>query len=418
MPIWDQYNIVSAKFNIMKKVIIILILCASVLVMFGQQKPLLSFSTEFEGGNGFIEKISNDSIWITPDTRNIVGDWFYWAIEVTSDTECDLTFCLPPYKIPAFGVAFSYDGGVNWSWSKMEEDRYIQTFTMYFTSNKPVRLSMGFPYTNSNWQKFVSKLDKGAFRIETLCVSSKNEPVPMMLFENNENAVSFKPKIVITARHHACEMMTNYVLEGMITSFVKDDQLKSFLELFDVLIIPFVDYDGVQNGDQGKNRYPRDHNRDYSGESIYTTTKAIRDYLPMWAQDNLYMAIDLHCPGILGKEHEFMHIVGSKTERYANAEMMFAAHLAEHTSDNKLMFDETSILKYGTSWNNDRSEIQGDSFKTWCQKQFPNSKLSCSFEVPYANSNGEKITAENLKDFGKAMTYAISDFLKEKSKSN
>lgn len=398
----------------MKKVIFILTFCASVLVLFGQQKSTLIFNTEFEGGNGFIEKISNDTVWITPDTRKIVGDWFYWAIEVESSIERDLTFCLPPYRIPAFGVAYSLDNGENWNWSKNEKSKYIQSFKMHLPADKPIRLSMGFPYTSSNWNKFVGGLNSDAFIIDTLCLDSKNEIIPMMILGNNRKEVSSKPKVVITARHHACEMMTNYVLEGMIKSFVEKDDLIPFLEKYDILVIPFVDYEGVQSGDQGKNRYPRDHNRDYSGKSIYTTTNAIREFLPHWAQHNLILSIDMHCPGILGKDHELIHIVGSKAEKYANAETLFASCLAKYTFGKELVFDETSILKYGTSWNNDRSEIQGDSFDTWCQKQFPNSKLSCSLEVPYATNKGQKITVENLNEFGEAMTYAICDFLQKK----
>lgn len=402
----------------MKRTIFILIFCASVSLLFGQQKSCLKFNTEFEGGNGFIEKISNDTVWITPDTRNIIGDWFYWAIEVISDTDRDLTFCLPPYKIPAFGVAYSLDNGENWNWSKQDEEKYIHSFSLHLYKNKPIRLSMGFPYTNSNWNKFVKGLDSDVYVIDTLCMTAKDQAVPMMKLGSKSKGKDTlsKPKVVITARHHACEMMTNYVLEGMIKSFVSNDKdLIPFLEKYEVLIIPFVDYEGVQNGDQGKSRYPRDHNRDYSGKSIYSTTNAIREFIPRWAQDNLALVIDMHCPGIWGKEHELIHIVGSKVEKFANAETLFASYLAKYTTGKELLFDETAILYFGTSWNNDQSEIQGDSFKTWCQKQFPNSKLACSLEVPYATNKGQKITIENLNEFGRAMSYAISDFLEDKS---
>ena len=37
----------------------------------------------------------------------------------------------------------------------------------------------------------------------------------------------------------------------------------------EVLAIPFMDKDGVEEGDQGKNRKPRDHNRDYIGQSVH-----------------------------------------------------------------------------------------------------------------------------------------------------
>ena len=42
-------------------------------------------------------------------------------------------------------------------------------------------------------------------------------------------------------------------------------------------LVPFVDKDGVEEGDQGKNRAPRDHNRDYAGASMYPETGALRE---------------------------------------------------------------------------------------------------------------------------------------------
>lgn len=394
----------------MKKIFILVSIFTNSFCLFGQNVSMLNFNTNFEGGNGFIEKISNDTVWITPDTRNITGDWFYWAVEVTSETSNDFVFCLPEYKIPAFGIAYSLDNGLSWNWSKQKEEKYIHSFKMHLPAKKPIRLSMGFPYTNSNWQNFVKQLDSDGFVMDTLCLSSKQEAVTLMLFGNND---STKPKIVITARHHACEMMANYVMEGMISSCIDNEEIKHLLTQYDILFIPFVDYEGVQNGDQGKNRYPRDHNRDYSGKSLYTTTQAIREYLPVWAQDNLVVAIDLHCPGLVGKEHEIMHIVGTQFEEMAAGEDRFASHLAKRTRDKELQFDETAILKYGTSWNNDRSESQGDSFKTWIKKRFPLSKLACSFEIPYATNKGQRLSVKNLHEFGEAMMCAIADFLEK-----
>lgn len=62
-----------------------------------------------------------------------------------------------------------------------------------------------------------------------------------------------------------------------------------------------MDKDGVEDGDQGKNRLPHDHNRDYTGESIYASVRASRDFVPHWSVGRLKFALDMHCPYILGK---------------------------------------------------------------------------------------------------------------------
>jgi hypothetical protein len=62
-----------------------------------------------------------------------------------------------------------------------------------------------------------------------------------------------------------------------------------FRENVEVVIVPFMDKDGVEEGDQGKNRKPHDHNRDYIGESIHPYR--ISDNIPFgtgWNTDQNY----------------------------------------------------------------------------------------------------------------------------------
>ena len=76
-------------------------------------------------------------------------------------------------------------------------------------------------------------------------------------------------------------MMANYLIEGIIETVLGNGkQGEWFRKNVELLIIPFVDKDGVEDGEQGKYRRGRDHNRDYSGESIYASTRAIRNYVP------------------------------------------------------------------------------------------------------------------------------------------
>ena len=52
-------------------------------------------------------------------------------------------------------------------------------------------------------------------------------------------------------------MMARYVLEGMIETLLsKDKNITSLRENTEFMIIPFMDKDGVEDGDQGKARIP------------------------------------------------------------------------------------------------------------------------------------------------------------------
>ena len=94
-------------------------------------------------------------------------------------------------------------------------------------------------------------------------------------------------------------------------------------------VVPFVDKDGVEDGDQGKNRRPHDHNRDYGGRadgdhSIYASTRALRERIPAWSGGKLRVALDLHCPWIRGEHNEVIYFVGGyeKNDGHSHGEGM------------------------------------------------------------------------------------------------
>ncbi len=364
---------------------------------------------DFPGGNILVEKIVEDTVWLAPDTRNISGDWFYWYFGITTKQDRPLRFVFPKNNIPSFGPSISLDGGSSWKWMFDKLQVGLQEFSFSFPANQEIRFSMGFPYTKTNFDSFMANYTSHPWiQLDTLCCLKSGHIVPMVHIKKNQNP---RGKIILTARHHACEMMVNYAIEGFITSLIQTDKYGWLTQNFEILIIPFVDLDGVENGDQGKNRIPRDHNRDYSGESIYETTKAIRAFVPEWAKDDLWLALDMHCPGLVGKGHELLYLVGSKAPIIAQEEAKFASILQETTA-NGLSFRASSLLPFGSSWNVAISERQGDSFRTWVQNNVQRVKLATTLEIPYANNEGQRVSVENLQLFGSDLAEAMERYLK------
>jgi hypothetical protein len=70
-----------------------------------------------------------------------------------------------------------------------------------------------------------------------------------------------------------------------------------------------VDKDGVEDGDQGKNRKPHDHNRDYGDDSIYPEIRAIK---ALDRQHGFRFTLDFHCPTLVMQDHQVMYFVGVK----------------------------------------------------------------------------------------------------------
>ena len=114
--------------------------------------------------------------------------------------------------------------------------------------------------------------------------------------------------------------------------------------------MPIVDLDGVEDGDQGKNRQPRDHSRDYAGESIYPQVKAIRERLPAWSDGKLRIALDLHCPHIRGTHNEWIYFVGGPDEKIWKEVGRFS-EILERVRTGPLPYKRENNLPFGQAWN-------------------------------------------------------------------
>jgi hypothetical protein len=210
-----------------------------------------------------------------------------------------------------------------------------------------------------------------------------------------------KHRILITARHHACEMMTSYVVEGIIDEWNPPDT--------ELAIIPFVDKDGVEDGDQGKNRKPRDHNRDYDGDSVHVETKAIREWAPKWADGKLLLALDLHCPSIRGPRNEVIYQVGHRDPGIWAEQQRFASFLRDAIKG-ELPYDPKNDLAFGKEWNAASNFTKGLSFAGWAAT-IPGVKLAWTIEFPYANASGKEVNADTARAFGRDLARALHAYI-------
>jgi hypothetical protein len=174
-------------------------------------------------------------------------------------------------------------------------------------------------------------------------------------------------------------------------------------------VVPFVDLDGVENGEQGKNRKPRDHNRDYDERSLYPETKAIKNLVASWTGGPLRVAIDLHCPWIRGPHNEVIYMVGSADKSIAKEQERFA-RILQRVSSGPLPYDASDNLAFGTAWNTDKNYEQGTSFSRWAGRQ-SGIEMAASFEIPYANAGGKPVTPDSARAFGRDLAAALVAYL-------
>lgn len=270
--------------------------------------------SDFPGGNILVTKNSAATIELEPDLR---GDrpWFYWYFEAEAVRPGPVRFVFPE-KVIGFkngaigfqGPAFSADRGLNWNWMGTQTvDGNAFTYD-FAKAGDQVQFAVTIPYTHRNLNAFllrnVNNAHLGKF---VLTKSRKGRKVTAL--QIGEPATEREP-VLVTGRHHATETMASFLLEGFLQEAMSDSAAgKAFREKHVLFAVPIVDTDGVEEGDQGKNRKPHDHNRDYGEKSIYPEIQAIRK---LDEKHDFRFALDFHCPTLVMKDHQVMYFVGAK----------------------------------------------------------------------------------------------------------
>jgi hypothetical protein len=369
----------------------------------------LKVFSDFPGGNIVVTRISGDTVWVKPDLSFTAGEWFYWYFKVSGVSGKTVNFKFDQNNVFAkYGPAYSINNDENWKW--YGENRVVDNgFSFTFSQRDTVGFfSIGFPYTEKDLNKFLKSLPNGeCLIVDTLCLSPENRMIEKIIIPSAEKTPKYR--VLITVRHHACEMMASYVLEGIIKSVLNNRNTEWLRRKVEFMIVPFMDKDGVENGEQGKNRIPRDHNRDYSGEAIHRSTAALRTIIPVWSDNKLKIALDMHCPWISGEHEEHIYSAGSSDPEEEQQQILFS-QLLEKNSTGELKLYHKNFLPYGKSWNTDKNYSQGMGFREWASS-IEGVSLASSIEFPYANISGLMVTKDNARFFGEAIACSIEEYL-------
>ncbi len=367
---------------------------------------------DFPGGNAIIEKVEGDEVVLRQDLRDTAGHWFWWHFRVRGAAGRTLTFRFTNGNVIGVrGPAVSTDGGRTWAWLGTAAVKG-QTFAYAFPADAgEVRFCFAIPYFEADLKAFLNRwLGSPHLKVLSLCKSRKGREVERLHVGKLEPPPDHR--ILLTARHHCCESLASFAMEGVIEAMLADtEDGRWFRQHVEAMFIPFVDKDGVEDGDQGKNRRPRDHNRDYGAEGIYPETRTLRELVPKWADGRLRLAFDLHCPHIRGAYNEVIYIVGSEAPEIWEQQCAFGKIL-EAVRSGPLPYRASDNLPFGKAWNTKSNYSSGKSFSRWAGEQ-PGIRLAASFEIPYANAGGQTVTAETARAFGRDLAKAIRRYLEE-----
>lgn len=377
-------------------------------VVMGAVPAAVRIDDDIPGGNIIVDAVDGDTVSVRQDLRDTEGDWFYWAFRVRGAAGRKMTFRFPGRApLSALGPAVSLDRGHTWQWLGADSIHQA-SFTYTFPARaEEVRFSVNIPYFEADLVRFLDR-HRGSPHLKAgvLAKSRKGRDIEMLRVGNFENP---KMRAILTARHHACESLASYSLEGILAGIVEDTAGTWLRENVEFLVVPFMDKDGVEDGDQGKNRRPHDHNRDYDGESIHPSVKALRELTPKWSDGRLRFAMDLHCPYISGKGNEEIYFVGSRHPEIWREAVRFSKIL-ESVQSGPLVYRAENNLPYGEGWNTDANTKGLKSFGMWAAEQ-PGIRFASTLEIPYATAGGTAVTAASARALGIDLAKAIGRYL-------
>jgi hypothetical protein len=338
--------------------------------------------TRFPTGNGIVT-LTEPILRLDRDLRDSTGDRWYWHIRLRARTDTGVVVqTVRPGLLGRAGPAVSIDDGA-YEWMTPGEHS-DSGFAVKIGARRTVRVCATIPYGPAELLRF-RRAAPPQLTWSALTASEHGRQVPMLRV-GDPSAIAL---VVLTARHHACEAMASYVLEGAVTSLAELHADGRYRDVA-LLAIPMMDVDGVAAGDQGKSRSPHDHNRDYGPTSRYASVRALRQLLEH--ETRTIIGLDLHTPGLRGPLEEKPYVVASGES---------SDHQLTHALVGRIMPTRAELLIFDEPWNN------ADNLGPRCFAAFlrglPTVRAAHTVEYPNAVDRDAPVTVERARAFGAAL---------------
>lgn len=379
----------------------------------------IQIDTQFPGGNIQVDSIENGIVHVRPEQRGSAMNWFYYAFRVKNAQGQTLKFVFDgPNRVGARGPAISSDEQKTWRYLSDKPGFSDREFTYTFGPNENSMIfAQAILYTQKDWDAFIADYkNRSDVHLSTLCKTPKGRGAERLQFGNPDA----KFGIALTCRHHCCEMTASLVLEGILQEALSDSEtgmrLRQNAYFF---VVPFVDKDGVEDGDQGKGRAPHDHNRDYNHER-YSEISALKSQVPQAFEGKKVFFMDLHCPWIRSGMNEYVYFPYPKNEQMSDASRVFSPILERIQKDEKgeIPYAASNDLPFGEAWNNDQNYFKFEDgtltsgSKMWASS-LPGIVFAGSLEMPFSNASGVEVTRENSRELGRNIAKTIVEFLQK-----
>nr|MCU0977870.1 hypothetical protein [Pirellulaceae bacterium] len=177
------------------------------------------------GGNVVVQRVDGRTVSVAPDQRDIQKGqwWFYWSFRLRAAAEMPVKIVFSGQNpLGVRGPATSPDGGMTWQWLGADrvqafrhEGRPAWSFELRVPDGQREMLVAFCPhYRESHLRAWLDQQPPGAaLRVEELCRSRQGRSVELLRAGCLDRERS-RGVVLLTSRHHACEAMATYALEG------------------------------------------------------------------------------------------------------------------------------------------------------------------------------------------------------------
>ncbi|HEY8444269.1 MAG TPA: hypothetical protein VIL24_05690 [Clostridia bacterium] len=358
----------------------------------------IKITDQFPGGNIIVDKVEGNNVYLRQDLRDTKPWWHYWNFKITISRPQKLFFHFQDDVIGYFGPAINEGDG--WHYNKNSFISH-KSFVYDFVYAGVYQFAFSLPYQVEDFERFFNTI--APYAQKHFAVKTKRGRDQFYISAGNTQS---DKAILFTCRHHACESVAEFVLEGLLEHLLTaPNPIKQDCAIY---CVPFVDLDGVEDGDQGKDRAPHDHNRDYIDEPIYPTVRFIQDFV---RSKNLFYGIDLHCPAKYHGIHDYMSLVQNEAP-YDAAQELFSQYLENQVKKDKcsIQYSQKDNIVHGIGWNIGAPR----TFSRFCCES--GARLAFSFEIPFFGRREQPYMPQELREFGKSFAKALIGFYLDTNK--
>ena len=377
-----------------------------------------SIRCDHPGGNISVLGIDEKAgvVRLAPDMRDSSDRWFQWDFTVSGAAGRTLRFQFPNgwTCLSTLGPAISRDGGRTWAWLHPDGSRHEpgNAFDYAFRPGEnETRFAKSFPYVQRDWDAFTARWrDGGDVRFGVLCPSQSGRRDTELLRVPCRGEASWL--FVAVARQHACETTGDSVLEGVVEELLSGSPEGEWIrDSAECVFVPFMDKDGVEDGDQGKNRIPHDHNRDYLA-GLYTSVRALKALVEAESRGRRLVFLDLHSPYIRSvsksQEHDHAYSFGCPDPEQDAHWNEFRRNWAEAQRGGALVYDGAFDVPAGVGHDRNLAKDRERGLvgaRAWAQS-LPGCFLATTCEFGYSLCGGV-FSYEAGRELGRSLFKAV-----------